>query len=89
MDGKPESRTIDSIPGDKSGGFDRIGDRRARVKIDVNAVLHHQRCPGDRNPHGLLAWTDSARRTKASISVFATWLKTGPSTVPRTGVANS
>jgi len=55
VNGKPDSRAIDSVPRNKAGGFDRISDRRVRGKIDVNAVLHDQRRPSDRNSHGLLA----------------------------------
>jgi len=73
----------------ETGLPDRVGDGCAGRQFDIDDVLHPRRRPNDGDVHGFFGYIDSARRTKASMNVFAMWLKTGPTAFSRTCVVNS
>lgn len=77
------------MPRDEAGLRDRVGDGRAGRNVDWDDVLNQRRGPDDGDVHGFVAYTDSARRTNASMNVFAMWLNTGPTAFSRTWVVNS
>ncbi len=62
--------------GDDPGRGDGIGDAGALAKLDIDQSGAFGPDVGDLHVH--LACSFSARRTNASMNVFAIWLNTGP-----------
>ena len=67
----------------------RVGHGRAGWKRNCHDILQLQRRPDDGDSHGGAAYTTPARRTNASMKVFAMWLNTGPTTFSSKCVVNS
>ena len=75
------------------GDAQRVGDRRAVGDVERDNELATRSGIGDVDAHrrrvNLSTYTASARRTNASMNVFAIWPNTGPIALSSSGVANS